>query len=435
MNTLNKKAVYSLLCNRILLKYLDNKDRTKFSSTCKFIFQSCTRFRLSTYNVKSTYFERITKRKSIKSRENAYNDQIKYANTIITKYKPHLISLVWIRDEYFYILEHCYILEHFSYHFGYLRSLHLEKMRIPQKKFKNIIENLPYLCNLVLSQIGIALRKNDQNLVKIEFSVYLKKLKMVMCYQFNCDSEESISVESNYTSFSTINYNCLNMSNYYIKNIRSLLWSSTYRGEIAILNELLVNNQKLEKLQLYTNESYFDPFSIISDNRYLTKLILYNISYKALNENYIPKLPFIKSIEIVISDSDVKFANLLFQNCPNLEELYCFFPSRRNNGNTVCHIIKSNKNLKKLIISDNYLDELLSIPFPSSNIEYLEFRYPFLYTGSLKALENLKRLKSIKFHERSKPSMDYDLKNQLFSEGACWREIEYSNSIIYWKVL
>ncbi|KXN70980.1 hypothetical protein CONCODRAFT_70220 [Conidiobolus coronatus NRRL 28638] len=430
MITVDNKIVYNLFCNKLLLQYLDNKERSEFSSTCKFIFQSCTRFRLSSYRVNSLDFEKSIKDKNVmvKSFKNMCNDQIDYTNIIVTKYKPYIESLVCRYNK------NCYVLEHLSISFNYLRSLLLFNMQISKKNFINIIENLPNLYNLLLHQIGINLGKNEQKLVQLKFPNYLKKLVMEHCYQLNRDFEDCNSKESKEVSPYTSNRYSLDMSNLSINSIKHLVWNSNYDGNENSLNELLVNNQKLEKLQLLLNESNFKSLSLISSNRNLTRLIISTIRDISLNSIHIPQLSFIKSIEVIaIFGIEVESINPLLQNCPNLEELKCMLTV--GCGNTLCEIIKSNVNLKRLSISLLSSDTLLSTPFPDSSIEHLEFTYPGRFKGNFSALANLKQLKSIKLIGGLKPSKIYDLKSQLHPNGACWRVIEYSNSILYWKII
>jgi hypothetical protein len=430
MNSIDNKIIYNLFCNNILLQYLEICDKTELSLACKFIFKKCTIFRLSNFSIDSNEFGNSAKHTNVETKllKDIFDDQIEHANAAIIKYKPHILSLEFINNDKYYILEHL------SKNFSYLGSLRLVNMCIPQKNFKNIIENLPNLYNLLLSQIGIALRKHEQKLVKFEFPKRLKKLTMESCYQFNFGSEYSASIGFNQNLTSNSCRNSLDITKFSINSIKHLVWASNYKGNIEVLNALLVNNHKLEKLKLSLNPLNFNSLSLISNSRYLTKMTISAVRDIALNSNYIPKLPFIKYIECIIFAFGAESVNMLLQSCPNLEELRCFLTSGPENGNIIRQVIKTNKNLKRLSINDLALEFLLSIPFPESNIEHLEFVYSGHYTGNFNALCNLKKLKSIKITRGSKPSKDYDLKSQLFSNVSCWKEIEYSNSIQFWKI-
>jgi hypothetical protein len=430
MNNIESKIVYNLFCSKILLQYLDSEERSEFSSTCKYIFQGCARFRLSNYRVNSLDFEKTNKdvNTKVKSRENIYNSEMVYTKNIVAKYKPHISSLTCEFNKNYYILEHL------VNNFNYLRSLYLFNMRISNKNFKNIIENLSSLCNLLLHQIGIEIGKNDKKLVQLKVPNHLKKLVIEHCYQINRDIEDSKSKEPNEVSRYTSNRYSLDMSNLSINGIKHLVWNNNYEGNENSLNKLLVDNQKLEKLQLLLNESNFNSLSLISSNRNLTRLTISTVHDIALNSIYIPQLSFIRSIELIaIFGFDHESVNPLLQNCPNLEELRCMLTL--GCGNAMYEIIKSNKNLKKLCISLLSSDTLLSIPFPDSNIEHLEFSYPGRFKGSFSALANLKQLKSIKLNGGLTPSKVCDLKNQLHPDGTFWRVIEYPKSIIYWKIM
>ncbi|KXN70962.1 hypothetical protein CONCODRAFT_70209 [Conidiobolus coronatus NRRL 28638] len=428
MDTLDNKNVYKLLCSKLLLQYLDIKGIREFSSSCKFIYQKCTKFRLSRYIFKFSEFDEYTSiiNRKFKSKEQVYSLQLDYINKIIVRHKPHLLYLSFGR------ITNYYIFEYFSMNFNYLRSLNFLESRIHIKSFKNIIENLPNLQVLALHNVGIGLEENNPASTKFEFPKYLKNLKMSGCYQFNCDSNDHIAMgEDRLISVDIDSFN-LDISNITINTIKSLTWDSRYSGGINSLNQLLTNNAELETLEINSDKLVSDTLSIISKNRNLTKLIVYSYITMPLNNSFSHKLLFIKIIEIpVVLDQSIEYVNQLLQNCPNLEELKYRIVTIEN----VMYLnMQDSKKLKKLSISHSNIYLLLSVPFPVSTIEYLEFNLSVPFKIKLSMFNNLKHLKRININGTSPEYTNYDYNNQLFDGSYYWREIKYYNSVQFWKV-
>jgi hypothetical protein len=430
MSNFDNKSVYSLLCSKLVLKYLDTNDKLEFSSSCEYIYQKCTKFRLSVYEFRSYELAEYTSiiNTQVESTEQTYNHRLEHIGKIVNRYKPHLMYLN-CRDNDGY-----YILEHFPTKFNCLKSLNMLDNRIPQKSFKNIIKNLPNLQILILRTVGIELEENNLASSEFEFPKYLKKLTVSNCYQFDCNSKDPVNmgvdrvIEANSNNFN------LDMSNIVINTVKNLSWSSHFRGSISTLNRLLINNTDLETLKIDLDRLNSYSLSIISKNRNLIKLVISFYSGMRPDSRILPKLPFIKSIELVdISKRQIKYASQILQICPNLEELkYCLFTENR----TILHPnIKNYRNLKKLSIFHSNIDLILSIPFPYSTIEHLEFTISTPFKIEFSIFNRLKHLKRISINWVSRESMSYSYGSQSFDSSCNWKEIKYFNSVQFWKIL
>ncbi|KXN70944.1 hypothetical protein CONCODRAFT_6391 [Conidiobolus coronatus NRRL 28638] len=428
MNAIDNRITYSLLCNKILLQYLDAKDKTEFSSTCKFIFQKCSRFRLSVYKFNLCDFVYYTNSiySWIRSPEEIYNEQLEYINKIINIYRPHLLSLTCIKNANYFILEY------FSIQFDCLRSLFLNEFCIPQQTFKNVIDNLPNLHELVLIEIGVALELNNFSPTELKFPKYLTKFTMQYCYQFNCNHTDPVYLTLSGASLENTNRYNFEISNINISRIKYLSWANDYERGINTLNELLANNHKMEKLEVFLDRLNPSSLLLISNNRNLNTLVLSAIENTVLKSYHFPKLPFVKRIELKdVFAPGMESIGLFLRNCPNLEELKFGFYT--DNADILLKIIKNFKNLKKLSITHMCLDLLLSAPFPETTVEHLEFttRDPFRTVFSV--FNNLKHLKSVSLNGLFPLYNNYDYTNQLFDGYYYWREIRYSNSVKFWK--
>ncbi|KXN70956.1 hypothetical protein CONCODRAFT_170263 [Conidiobolus coronatus NRRL 28638] len=426
MSNLNNNFVYKLFCSKLLLQYLDDKDKREFSSSCKFIYQNCTKFRLSIYKSEFTEYTDYTSiiNLQFESTEQTDDIQLDYINQIITEYKPHLLFLICVKYHNYSILEY------FSIHLNSLSSLNLSTMCIPMKSFNNIIKNLPNLQVLALSSIGIGLEEKDLNSTKFEFPKYFKKLTLTYCYQFNCDSSDPVNmgrVTMNYK-----NGRNLDISNFTINTLKCLNWVSGYKNGIITLNELLTNNVKLKTLEVHLDRLNANSLSIISNCKNLAKLIIHSSRGIPVVNSSFPKLPFIKSLELkTVTVSGIDSVNQLFQKIPNLEEIKFHEYWRYEYG--LHQNMYRFKNLKKLSIVSQNLDFLLSIPLPNSAVEHLEFTCSAPFSVSFSIFNNLKYLKRISINGLSPESMRYDYNDQLLDSNYKWREIKYSNSVQFWK--
>jgi hypothetical protein len=428
MNTSDNNNVYKVLCTKLLLQYLNSKDKKEFSSSCKFIYQKCTKFRLSVYESNFSEFIEYVDiiKKKLNSTEQTDNNELDYINNIITEYKPHLKSLVCLENPNYYILKY------FSMDLDSLVSFHLSKLCIPMITFKKIVKNLPNLQVLVLSNIGIALKENGHTSTKFKFPKHLTKLTITTCYQFNCDSISPASmgkVNNNYR-----NGRNLDISNFKINTLKYLNWFSGYKESADSLNELLANNDRLETLEVHLGRLNAISLSIISNNRNLTNLIIFSLRYLLLKYSSFPKLRYIKSLELKsVVISGYESVNRLFENCPNLEEIKYNMMWGNELG---LHVnLYRFKKLKKLSIIHNDIVFLLSVPFPDSPVEHLEFtsRTPFRVGFSL--FNNLKYLKRITITGLTPNSMNHDYTNQMLDSNHKWTEIKYSDSVQFWKII
>jgi hypothetical protein len=318
--------------------------------------------------------------------------------------------------------------------FIYLRSLYLKEFYIPRQTFKNVLENLDNLYELVLVKIGVSLESNTPTTTELRFPKYLTKFSMQYCYQFNCNYKDPVYTTLSGASLKDEDCYNLEISDTNIHRVKYLSWINSYERGISTLNELLTNNHELEEIEVLLDRVNHSSFSLISNNINLNRLALFSIEYVELKSFYFPKLPYIKRIELKDAyASSLGTVNHLLRNCPNLQELK--LGSYTNDNLILLKIIRNLKSLKKLSITNMHWDSLLLVPFPESTIEHLELTTQGPFRAGLSVFNNLKHLKSVSISGLPSCYMDYYYTIQLFDGYSYWREIRYSNSIQFWKII
>ncbi|KXN70973.1 hypothetical protein CONCODRAFT_6421 [Conidiobolus coronatus NRRL 28638] len=325
-----------------------------------------------------------------------YELKLEYFDTIINRYKNQLQSLTYGGWDYF-------LIEYFSIKFNNLNSLFLDYTIIPKIVLKNIINNLPNLHSLSLSNIIAAYSKNDPQIDDFKYSKSLKKLIWSSSSQFELDSTDYLSMKRHRHTPRFENLGILDLSLNLVNTLKHLNWYPLATDDRQLFNKIIAKNSGLISLATTLNSFNSESFNYISSNLNLKKL---SISFSGdpviLNQSQLPKFPNIKTLEFYHRfGNNTRSIDLLIESCSNLEELKLSYFADFDK-----YIIRYFKNLKSLkvltINSNDYTLSILDSILPESNLEQMtiESNYPvkLLHKDEVPDYQELKDWRMVSHH-------------------------------------
>jgi hypothetical protein len=433
MNKIDNKIIFSIICNKELFQYLNNSDKASLSSTCKYIYNTSSRLRLSRLNFNIADLASFTQiiDYNNRSQNEIAKNQFEYLDNLIKKYRNYLLKLSTFQNANYYILEY------FSIQFNVLTQLCLKSIIIPRETFKKMVENLHMLRELYISDLILSYPKNDP-LTKIRFSKYLNKLTWFNVVNFEAHVKDpyQLSMLKHHNRFN--HFSIIDNSVNSISSLKFLDWQCDHQNGIPMLIEILINNSNLISLYLSSSSLNSRIISLISTKKSLSILsISHMCNVNLLSFLKFVKLQFIKEIDIhSIQPNFNTTCNKLIDSCPNLEILrYSPLPGLES------HLFKIISNLGKLKVLYIYLQyinkysKLLKTKFPSSNLEHIIILSSHPLTVDPNIFTRSKGLKSIKILFYPHQSQNFDANKAHYDSFSNWRVIYYPSSVYCWKIL
>jgi hypothetical protein len=431
MNKIDRSFLVNIFCNRDLFQYLSNKDKCELSSTCKLFYRSYTKWRLQSYTF--TTFKLIQLANLLEfedtSESEIYNSQLITLNTIIDNHKKHILQLTSAHNINYFIVEY------FSIYFTYLTKLQLYQIAFPKKNLLNIFKNLLNLRTLNLERVMLAYCKLEDQDSEIQLPKLLCNFKYDNCRQFVSDIIEPADL---YQSASSQFNNLPNMKFDWrsIGLLKSLSWINKSQNDTSMINQLLINNSQLEKLEVPLQCLNSKSLNLIANNTNLTTLTLSNnlSTVNLTNTEYI-KLPYIKVVNLVSGfSSQMESINRLLEACPNLEIIKCLWHSTLE-ANLRTSISKLPK-LKLLYIKLEYESRTFLLhPLPESSLECLQLQVLDPYDVNFQAFKNLKNLKTVRVTLRPNIVSNHNSLRSYYKGFKGWRLLLNQNTINFWKIL
>jgi hypothetical protein len=423
------KAVYNILSDSDIIRYLNIKDKIELSSTCKYINKKLAQFRLQKLWFNSRDFQKYidNTQRGIYWTNESYELKLDYFETNFVDYKRHLLKLTYGGIDYF-------LLEYFSLNFINLTSLWLDYIILPKKVLIKVIENASNLVHLTLWGIEVAYSKIDNITSGVKFSKYLTELKWENCNQFELDSTDLVSFKEHALAPRFSNSDILDISLNIVDTLKSLYWCHLNPKSTDLFNETILNNPGLTHLTISLYNLSLINLNQLANSPVLTKLTIYDSGEAITSDsNRLINFPNIKTLEFpYFFEEVVPSVNLLIENCPNLEKLKMF--SIDSCDDYFFNYIKNFKHLKVLtIIAVKHFPSFLYNSTPQSNLEHLEIYTQKPNTIYFNNFINMPKLKLIK-----NSCSDYNLENWKgtpnYEDFKGWRMIKYPGSISYWKV-
>jgi hypothetical protein len=430
MDKIDRKIVYNLLINNDILKYFNTDEKREFSSCCRFIYEKCSGVRLKNLIFGDEEFQAYINntQKGLYWGHANYELKLDYFDNIFNIYKNRLQSLTYGGWDYF-------LIEYFSQKFTNLNSLFLEYIIVPKTTLKSVINNLPNLCSLSLSNIIVAYSKSDQ-FADFKFSKNLNGLKWGSCSQFELDSTDYLSMKQHKHTPKFENMNALDLSWDLVNTLKHLDWHSLAADDIQLFNRIIARNPGLISLTATLSSFNSESFDIISSNLNLKKLSVSLSGYPVtLNRSQLPKLPNIKTLEFYqIVGDNMRSIDLLVESCLNLKKLKLGYFA--DSDKYITRYFKILKNLKVLTIDSNdYKLSFLEYIIPESSLEQLIIKSNYPIKFNFKNFINLKSFRCI--NNVHKPYKIYHNKDEVpdYEELKGWRMIAHNISTHYWKII
>jgi hypothetical protein len=423
------KTAYNILSNSDIIQYLYTNDKIELSSTCKYIYKKLTRFRLEKFRFNSKDFQNYIEntQKGIYFSDNSYELVLSYYDEIVGIYKNHLLSLTFECVDFL-------LLNYFSLKFTNLTSLWLHNIILPKTNLINIIENGNYLTHLTLWGIEAGYCKVDKINPCIKFSKYLRGLLWENCKQFEVDSTDLISFKKHGYASRFSNSSILDISLNMVDTLKSLDWYQFDPSGSQLLNETIVNNQRLSHLSISLYTLNLINLNYLSSNSVLTKLTIYDYGKEIeINQSRLINFPNIKVLEIpdffqVLAPS----VNLIIESFPNLEKLKMFYIN--DCDDYFINYVKKLKNLKTLtlVMVKRFPPFLYNMEFESNleHIEILTYKPIIIYFSKIINMQKLKLITN----SCTKSNREGWNGIPTYKDLKGWRAVKYHRSIKYWKI-